>query len=153
MKTIRLTTFFAISLLFGLMACSSEPQSTEIKKKEIKMGGEEKAAPKANPNGVGPIKDLTLGEYDAKLAEEGAVLFESLCTACHKLDKRHVGPALAGVLDRRTPAWVMNMILVPEKMVAEDEVAKALLAEYLAPMANQNLTEPQARAILEFLRQ
>lgn len=153
MKTIRFTSLLLIAISIGVMSCSSEPQSTEIKKKEIKMGGEEKAAPKANPNGVGPIQDLTLGEFDAKLAEEGAALFESLCTACHKLDKRHVGPALAGVLDRRTPAWVMNMILVPEKMVAEDEVAKALLAEYLAPMANQNLTEPQARAILEFLRQ
>ena len=32
------------------------------------------------------------------------------------------------------------------------EIAKDLLAEYLAPMANQNLTETEARQILEYFR-
>ena len=44
------------------------------------------------------------------------------------------------------------MILNPEEMVAKNPEAKKLLAEYLAPMANQNLTEKEARLILEYFR-
>ena len=45
----------------------------------------------------------------------------------------------------------MNMILNPEEMIANDPIAKQLLVEANgAPMANQHLTEEQARAILEY---
>ena len=41
----------------------------------------------------------------------------------------------------------------PEVMVIEDPIAKQLLADfYGAPMANQNLTEEQARKVLEYFR-
>jgi len=47
----------------------------------------------------------------------------------------------------------MNMILSPDKMIQSDPIAKQLLVEAnLAPMANQNLTEEQARKILEYFR-
>jgi hypothetical protein len=47
----------------------------------------------------------------------------------------------------------MNMILNPEKMTQSDPIAKQLLIEAnLAPMANQQLTEEQARKILEYFR-
>jgi cytochrome c len=86
-------------------------------------------------NGIGPIKEVTL-----------------MCTACHKMDKRHVGPPLGEVIGRRNPVWIMNMILNPEEMVAKDPVAKQLFSEFLSPMANQNLTEEQARQVLEYFR-
>lgn len=109
--------------------------------------------PKVSQFGVGPIKgDVKLDALDPKLAEEGEAVFTQMCTACHKMDKRHVGPALGDVIKRRNPAWIMNMILNPENMVKEDPIAKNLLAEYLSPMANQNLTEEQARAVLEYFR-
>jgi hypothetical protein len=38
-------------------------------------------------------------------------------------------------------------------MVKEDATAKALLGEYIAPMANQNLSEDDARSVLEYFRQ
>ena len=66
--------------------------------------------------------------------------------------KRHVGPPLSGILERRNPAWVMNMILNPEVMVKEDPIAKKLFEEFLSPMANQNLTEEEARAVVEYFR-
>ena len=102
--------------------------------------------------GVGPITSITLGEIDQKMADEGKAVFLAKCSACHKISKRVVGPALAGVTERRTPEWIMNMILNPEKMVVENPAAKKLLEEYLAPMANQNLTEAEARLILEYFR-
>ncbi|HEY9220071.1 MAG: cytochrome c [Lutibacter sp.] len=102
--------------------------------------------------GIGPITSITLGEIDQKMADEGKAVFLAKCSACHKISKRVVGPALVGVTTRRSPEWIMNMILNPEKMVAENPIAKKLLAEYVAPMANQNLTEAEARLILEYFR-
>ena len=103
-------------------------------------------------NGIGPIKELTLGELDAALAEEGGAVFKTKCSACHKLDQRYVGPELGMVTQRRSPAFIMNMILNPEEMTKRHPVARQLLAEYAAPMAQQNLTEEEARAVLEYLR-
>jgi len=102
--------------------------------------------------GIGPITSITLGDVDEAMAVEGKGIFKTKCSACHKMSKRFVGPGLAGVTERRTPEWIMNMILDPEKMVAENAAAKKLLAEYLSPMANQSLTEKEARLILEYFR-
>lgn len=103
-------------------------------------------------NGVGPVTTVTLGDIDPELAERGKATFELKCSACHKVDKRYVGPALGDVLTRRTPAYVMNMILNPEGMLSEHPEAKKLLSEYMTPMANQNLTEEEARSIVEYFR-
>jgi mono/diheme cytochrome c family protein len=103
--------------------------------------------------GVGPISSVDLpDQIDADLAAKGEELYKSKCTACHKIEKRLVGPALKGVTERRSPEWIMNMMLNPENMVNEDPIAKQLLAEYSAPMSNQSLTEEEARAILEYFR-
>ena len=92
-------------------------------------------------------------EIDDELAEKGKEVYEIKCTACHKLDKRFIGPAPKDIFKRRTPAWIMNMILNPEEMVQKDPIAKQLLIEYNgSPMANQNLTEDEARAIVEYFR-
>jgi mono/diheme cytochrome c family protein len=93
-----------------------------------------------------------LGEIDPAVAAAGQEIFEAKCAACHKMDKRYIGPPMAGVVSRRTPEWIMNMILNPEGMVAEDPDARQLLMEYSAPMANQNLTHEEARQILEYFR-
>jgi cytochrome c len=103
--------------------------------------------------GIGPVKNLTLTAIDQDMVAEGKTIFENMCTACHKAETRFIGPAPKDILDRRTPEWVMNMILNPEEMVQKDPHARQLLIEYNgAPMANQNLTEDQARKILEYFR-
>jgi len=104
--------------------------------------------------GLGPITSVSLAdEIDSELVAEGQSIYNQMCTACHKLNVKYIGPAPAGIMERRSPEWIMNMILNPEGMVAEDPIAKALLIEfYGAPMANQNLSEEQARAVLEYFR-
>jgi cbb3-type cytochrome oxidase cytochrome c subunit len=68
-------------------------------------------------------------------------------------EQRMIGPALKDIYDRRSPEWVMNMILNPEGMLKEDPIAKALLKEYNnAQMMNQNLSKEDARAVAEYLR-
>lgn len=102
--------------------------------------------------GVGPITNVDLAEIDNALVVTGNNLFDMKCSACHKVEKRFVGPAMRGITQRRSPEWIMNMILDPDRMVKENKIAKELLAEYLSPMANQSLTKDEARAILEYFR-
>ena len=102
--------------------------------------------------GVGPITSLTLpAEIDQTMVAKGKDIFDKMCTACHRLGKKFIGPPPNGLFEKRTPEWVMNMILNPDEMVQKDPLAKALLMEFNgSPMANQNLTEDEARAILEY---
>ena len=60
---------------------------------------------------------------------------------------------MSGIYDRRSPEWVMNMMLNPDEMIKKDPIAKALLKEYNnAIMLNNNLSEEDARALAECLR-
>ena len=104
--------------------------------------------------GVGPITSVTLGaEIDQAMAAKGEEVYKSMCTACHRADKKFIGPPPTNILERRSPEWVMNMILDPEGMVKNDPLAKELLMEFNgSPMANQNLTEEEARSVLEYFR-
>lgn len=158
MKTVKSLLWVAIAgLVIGLSACSSpsSDQSSDSTEKEPQVSEEAKSeVDKFANKGVGPITSVTLDEeLNIDMAVEGKQIFEDMCTACHRADRKFIGPAPVGILDRRSPEWIMNMILDPEKMVAEDEDAKQLLIEYNgSPMANQNLTEEQARAVLEYFR-
>src|SRR5690606_36757942 len=103
-------------------------------------------------HGVGPVSAF---EHPAEIYQELALsrkeAFEAKCTACHKPDKKFIGPAPKDILTRRTPAWIINMILNPDRMVQEDVIAKKLLMEFnRSPMANQNLTQEEARPVLEY---
>lgn len=105
------------------------------------------------PKGIGPIQELELGPIDDEMAEAGEALFTTNCSACHKFDERYVGPALAGVTERRSPEWIMNMILNTDQMLFEDDTAYELLAEYMTPMAQMPLSEEEVRSILEYFRE
>ena len=102
--------------------------------------------------GIGPVREVELGAIDEALAERGEEVFELKCFACHRLEERYVAPQLGNVLERRRPEYVMNMILNPAEMLARHPVAKELLAEYMTMMPDQDITEAEARAILEYIR-
>lgn len=96
---------------------------------------------------------MQLGPVDPALADQGKALFEQKCTSCHKLDMRYVGPPLREVALVRSPEYIMNIILNPEGMQERHPVVKQLVEEYMTKMTFQNVTQQEARAILEFLRQ
>lgn len=102
--------------------------------------------------GIGPIRSVELGALDAALAERGEAVFALKCSACHKMAERYVGPPLGDVLSRRTPEFVMNMMLNPAEMVEKHPEVRELLGQYMTPMPDQNLTEQDSRAVLEYLR-
>ncbi len=142
--------FFAAFMLFS---CGNTDDTKATNNDDEKSEVVEAYDPMKD-KGVGPVTSLTLGdEIDMEMAKTGEEVFTKMCTACHKLGKKFVGPAPNGIFERRSPEWIMNMILNPEKMIIENEAAKKLLMEFnMAPMANQNLSEEQARAVLEFYR-
>ncbi len=123
---------------------------TEDKKAEASEG----VPVDLNNKGIGPIKSLAFAdEIDAEMAVRGEAKFNAICVACHMAEQRMIGPAMKGVYERRSPEWVMNMMLNPNGMLKDDPIAKALLKEYNnAIMLNQNLTEDEARDLAEYLR-
>ena len=149
MKKIILSVLVLSLALF--VSCGDKSKKDTPVKPEVKEEVTE-VDPMKN-KGIGPITSVTLGdEIDQDLAKQGAEVYVKMCSACHKPEKRFIGPAPKGIMERRSPEWIMNMILNPDEMVQKDPIARALLAEYLSPMANQNLTEEQARAVLEYFR-
>ncbi len=102
--------------------------------------------------GIGPVQQVELGPIDDAMAEKGKAAFEQKCAACHRFDERFVGPPLKGVTERRKPEWIMNMILNPVEMTQKDPQAKELLGTYLTQMTFQNVSQEEARAILEYFR-
>ncbi|MBW6483939.1 MAG: cytochrome c [Vicingaceae bacterium] len=153
----RMIKFFAIPFL-GMVFFSCGGDATTSASTESKTTAEEVIVKEAAPTdpmtnkGIGPISNVELAAIDDAMANEGEAVFAAKCTACHKIGKRYIGPDLTGVITRRTPEWIMNMIMNPEEMVANDPIAKELLMEYSAPMANQSLTEDETRKILEYFR-
>jgi mono/diheme cytochrome c family protein len=142
-----------VALVIAVSSCGNNDKK-EVKKESPKKEVSEKveSTDPMDDKGVGPITSVTLGEIDESLAAKGKEIFRAKCTACHKINKRYIGPALKGVTKKQSPEWIMNMILNPEVMIAKNATAKALLAEFSAPMANQHLTEDEARAVLEYFR-
>ena len=104
--------------------------------------------------GVGPIINVILEDkVNISMANSGEKLFNQLCTSCHIINEDYIGPAMSGILDRRSPEWIMNMILNPLQMLEEDPIAIDLLEKYnFEYMYNQNLLEEEAREILEYFR-
>jgi cytochrome c len=155
-NTLKLLLTLVVSILVA--SCGgNQTTETESTSEEapVSMVADEIVTSDFNESlGVGPISSVTIGEeVDEAMAAKGKEVFDAMCMACHRVDKKFVGPSPKGVMDRRTPEWVMNMILNPEEMVLEDPLAKQLLIEFNgAPMANQNVSEEDARAIVEYFR-
>jgi len=107
-----------------------------------------------NSKGVGRFRDIKLTHpLDEKMVDRGRTIYQSKCFACHKLTKELlVGPGWAGVTDRRKPEWIMNWITNTKIMLDRDLAAQADMAVCLIRMPNQDLTDDQARDVLEFMR-
>lgn len=165
----RITRHFSIAtlgLLF-MVSCGQEEKKKEslypdsaLEKTATEQSKAQTPQKESSPTkvdlsnkGIGPVKSVELTAIDDQLVAQGQEIFKNMCTACHKPTKKFIGPAPQGVLERRSPEWIMNMILNPEEMVQKDPIAQELLKEYNgSPMANQNLNEEEARAVLEYFR-
>ncbi len=127
----------------------------EVKKETTKVTDTkiDLTKPTLDNKGIGKYKNVKIdAKIDEALAEKGKAIYKANCTACHKIKKRYIGPALKGVTKLRSPEWIMNLITNTKEMLEKDPVAKALISEYHAPMAQQSLKDDEVRALYEYLR-
>jgi mono/diheme cytochrome c family protein len=90
---------------------------------------------------------------DEALAAQGAELFVSkTCSTCHGFGQKIQGPDLKGVAMRRSQRWLEAQIMHPDVMTKDDPVSKELMAQYTLQMPNLNLTQEQAKALIEYLK-
>lgn len=89
-------------------------------------------------------------------AQDGEKLFKSNCAACHKIDKKLVGPALAGTEDRwggrdKLYPWIKNATQYLKDNPG-DAYAQKLFEEYnKSIMTAQALTDAEIDAILDYV--
>lgn len=104
--------------------------------------------------GEGKFTTVELGDkLDVAMANAGEKIQSVKCSPCHKLsDEKLVGPGWKGVTTRKKPEWVMNFITNPDAMIDKDPELQAQLELCLVRMPNQNLTDTEAREVLEFMR-
>lgn len=160
MKSISSISILVSCCIFSMVACNANNTADSGAKKN--ESAVEEPTPvmlqvndflKEGNKGVGGITSFEHKPFDQKLADEGNKLFIVKCTMCHEIKEDKIGPALYGVTKKRTPEWMMNMILTPDKMLAEDADAIALSKSYDGAMAALGLNPQEAIAILEYLRQ
>ncbi|MCA9735686.1 MAG: cytochrome c [Deferribacteres bacterium] len=143
-------TLPGIILLAFLIACGGDKSADKTTEKPANPGG---LTDFEMENGIGPIKEkMQMGEIDAEAAKKGEATFTVKCALCHKLDERFIGPSQRYTADRRTPEYILNMILNPDEMTKSHPTGQKMLAEYKTPMTNMNLTVDEAKEVLEYLR-
>lgn len=146
----KILSGFILSLL--LFSCGGESSETSPSGQESTTN-ESGLTDFQLEHGIGPVTEVVeLGPLDEELAAEGKQIFEAKCTACHKSHERYIGPATDDILDRRSPAYVMNMIMNPDEMTRKHPEGRKMMQEYMSPMPYQNVTVEEARAIVEYFR-
>lgn len=99
---------------------------------------------------VGPIATFDVRTLDPARAAGGEALFQQRCAACHRMDEKLIGPALAGVTQRRQPEWILNYIMRTDIMLDRDPVAMELLESFLTRMTDQHVSQRDAESILAY---
>ena len=149
----------AITFIAILTACDKKPQQKEefaFDKPKVEAVDANKPSKRIDlvSKGIGPITEVELQEtIDEELAAEGQAIYQQNCTACHQIGTTFIGPPPNGILKRRTPEWVMNMILNTDQMLKQDSLAKDLFMEFNGTvMTSMGLSAADARAVLEYFR-
>jgi len=108
----------------------------------------------SDPKGKGKFTSIVLTHpLDKDMIATGQKVYDVKCSSCHKLtDEKLVGPGWKGVTQRRKPEWIMNFATNTDEMLNKDAAAMSLLEVCLVRMPNQNLSDEEARGILEFQR-
>lgn len=155
----KLLVLTMVILFIGVIAsCGSNNNSESSGAAESESAAAtttENGNPSYDPNrGEGKFTSVDLGaSLDAAKADLGDQVFQVKCSSCHKLtDERLVGPGWKGVTERRKPEWLMNFITNTDVMIDKDPELQAQLELCLVRMPNQNLSDDDARNLLEFMR-
>ena len=147
-----------ISAVVALMyACSEGPENKEASEEthnDISDRMKEESSKALDAKGIGKFKDVQVAAaLDNAMAKAGSDLYDLKCSSCHRLtNEKLVGPGWKDVTTRRKPEWIMNFATNTDEMISNDPQAKAMLEECMVRMPNQNLSDVDARNVLEFMR-
>lgn len=149
----KILTGIALISMWGLVACGGEgaTNSENSAASTTENAAKEEAT---NDKGIGKFTSIELtNPLDQKMVEAGKGVYNLKCGSCHRLnEEKLVGPGWKGVTSRRKPEWIMNFATNAEEMLAKDPAAISMLEECLIRMPNQNLSDDDARHVLEFMR-
>jgi len=148
--------WFALSAFasFLIISCGSDTEKEKPSDKNNSTKDTVVVSQGTNSKGIGRFKEVKLTHpLDENMIAKGQVIYSSKCFACHKLtDEKLVGPGWKGVTDRREPEWIMNFITNTQVMLDKDLAAQSMTITCIVRMPNQDLTDEQARQMLEFMR-
>ena len=157
MKRAYLTSVFLAALAL-LVACGGGEQKPETDGGTAAEPAKSMVADASSydpKRGEGKFNEsnVTVGALDAAMAAKGEAISGTKCFSCHKTtDEKLVGPGWKGITQRKAPYWIMNFITNPDPMIDKDPEVQAQLELCLVRMPNQNLTDDDARQVLEFMR-
>ncbi len=141
--------FGLVTVLALAVACGGSDTPADVKAPSAGAT----TAPAAPAPGLITADQVKLGDIDPGRVKKGEEIYDVKCQACHSTGtNRVVGPGWKGMLEQRKPEWIMNMIVHTDAMLETDPEAQAMLEECLVRMPNQNLSEDDARDVLEFIR-
>ena len=153
MKKIILLSLVTL-FIYSCSSNSNESSNNNGTEHTESMVDEPVAEAVVTDQGVGKYKDVVLAAIDKDMVAKGAAIADVKCSSCHKLsDEKLVGPGWKGVTVRRTPAWILNFITNVDEMLTKDPEAQAQLEICLVRMPNQNLTDDDAKHLLEYMRE
>lgn len=86
--------------------------------------------------------------------EEGKTIFAARCAACHNVNKTLVGPALAGIDQRRSIDWIVQFVHSPQKVIKSgDQYAVDLLNKFKVQMPDHpDLTADNIKNVVEYIK-
>lgn len=137
----------------SLIACNNNSTS-EGENASSTSATTETSEKDADPKGIGKFTNVELTHpLNQEWVKDGEAVYNMKCLSCHKLtDEKIVGPGWKEVTKRHTPEWIMNFITNTDEMIDKDPKAQKMLEVCLTRMPNQNLSDHDARAVLEFMR-
>ena len=151
----RLTLICAFALVIAACGSSSQEGYSTTADETTNQASKTGANPSYDPNrGEGKFHEVKLDtKLDGLLATNGEKISDLKCASCHKMtDEKLVGPGWKGVTTRHQPEWIMNFITNTDAMIDKDPKAQAMLELCMVRMPNQNLSDGDARALLEYMR-
>lgn len=147
------TVLFSGFFMFGapqLFAQGTEGVSTDT----VEATAEESESQLSQDEGAGD--ESSDAALDPAAVEQGKALFTNNCTVCHALDQKIVGPALAGVTERRETDWLLQFIQNSQKVIqGGDKTAVALYEEFgkIQMPSFDYFSEEEILSILAYIEQ
>ena len=94
--------------------------------------------------------------FAAPPASDGKTIFTARCAGCHNINRQIVGPALAGVDQRRSIEWIVKFVQSSQALVKSgDKDAVALFEQFnKMPMPDHaDLTADNVKSIVAYINE